>query len=209
MAMQASLAESTMMPWMRSSSRTLAVNGGKHRGAMRRRPALTPRVLADGEFIVELEAALLDFVEHEFERHELGEARRRDQLIAILLEQNAVAFGIEQDGVGNGDLKGLVLFGGHVRGGVSDDNGGEQTGHDSTQSPPPRQTRRPACNNASSLSERRRSMLVQTCARNRARAKGTVRKRENDARRKFTSQSIEAAPVQKLVGAVHSAWRVA
>ena len=104
-----------------------AVDGRKHCRAVRWRPALAPGVLTDGEFSVELEAALLDFVEHEFEGHELGKARGRHQLVAVLLEQNAVAVGIEQEALGTPSLKGLVLFGGHVRGGVRTDNGGQQT----------------------------------------------------------------------------------
>ena len=75
-----------------------AVDRRKHGRAVRRRPALAPGVLADGEFVVELDVALLDFVEHEFERHQFGEARRGDELIAVLVVQNAVAVGIEQDG---------------------------------------------------------------------------------------------------------------
>ena len=84
----------------------VAVDGGEHGRAVRRRAALAPGVLADGEFVVELDAALLDLVEHEFERHQLGEARRRDKLIAVLVEQKAVAVGIEQDRVGDAGLEG-------------------------------------------------------------------------------------------------------
>ena len=65
------------------------------------------------ERVVELEPALLDLVEHVFERHQLGEARRRHQLIAVLVEQQAVAVGVEQDGGGNAGLERFVLFGRH------------------------------------------------------------------------------------------------
>ncbi len=83
----------------------LAMDGRKHRGAVRRRPTLAPSVFADGELLVELELALLDLVEDEFQRHQLGKTCRRDRLISVLLEQNAVGLGVEQDGVGDAGLK--------------------------------------------------------------------------------------------------------
>ena len=117
----------------------LAVDGGEHRRAVRRRPALAPGVLADGELVVELDVTLLDFVEHEFERHQLGEARRGDELVAVLLVKNAVAFGIEQQRGGSAGLESLVLLDGHVRGGMSGGNGRDQQGGRTGPKRPPRQ----------------------------------------------------------------------
>ena len=83
----------------------LAVNGGKHGRAVRRRPAFAPGVFADGVSVVELDAALLDLVEQIFQRHQLGEACRLDGLIGVFLVQYAVAVGIEQDRGGHAGLK--------------------------------------------------------------------------------------------------------
>ncbi len=93
---------------------------------MRRRPALAPGVLADGKLVFELEVTLLDFVEYEFERHQLGEARRGHELVAVLLVKNAVAFGIEQQRGGGAGLESFVLLDGHVRGGMTGCNGRDQ-----------------------------------------------------------------------------------
>jgi len=60
---------------------------------------------------VEFDLALLDLIEQVFKRHQLGEAGRRHQLIAILLEQHAVAVGVEQKCGGNAGLKTFGLFG--------------------------------------------------------------------------------------------------
>ena len=59
----------------------LAVELGIHGRGVRRRAALAPGILADREFVGELEPALLELVEDVFDRHQLGEARREDQLI--------------------------------------------------------------------------------------------------------------------------------
>ena len=41
----------------------------------RRRAALAPGVLADDEFVLELEPPALEFVEHDLGSHQLGQAR--------------------------------------------------------------------------------------------------------------------------------------
>ena len=109
-----------------------AVDRGEHGRAARRRPALAPGVLADDELVVELEPALFDLVEHVFERHQLGEARGRDKLIAVLFVQDAVAVGIEEERGGNVGVEGFVLLRRRrrrrrVRNG---NQGGEQAGGD-------------------------------------------------------------------------------
>ena len=83
----------------------LAMDGREHGRAVRRRPTLAPGVLADGELLVELELALLELIEDEFQRHQLGKTCRLDGLVGVLLEQNAVGLGVEQDGVGDAGLK--------------------------------------------------------------------------------------------------------
>jgi len=121
-----------------------AVDGGEHRGAVRGRPALAPSVVADDVLVGELDAALLDFVEHEFKRHQFGEARRGNELIAVLLEQNAVALGIEHQRGRHAGLESLVLLDVHVRGGMSGSKGrGRQAARHSADrnaaNKPPRQ----------------------------------------------------------------------
>ena len=106
-----------------------AVDRRIHGRAVRRRPALAPRVFADEDLVLELESALLDLVEGVFQRHQLGEARRRHELVAVLLEQDAVAFGIHQDGVGDAGLEGLVLFRRHARRGMSGGDDGCRRQH--------------------------------------------------------------------------------
>ena len=91
---------------------------------------------------LELDAALLDFIEQEFERHEFGEARRGDKLIAVLLEQHAVAVGIEQQRRWHRSLEAVVLLEGHVGGGVTvgkgrDDQGGGYRAQGPTHRPAP------------------------------------------------------------------------
>ena len=76
---------------------------------MRRRAALAPGVLADRVFVVELEPALLDLVEDEFDRHQLGEARRENELVGVALEQHVAVFGVDQDGMRRADADFVLL----------------------------------------------------------------------------------------------------
>ena len=82
----------------------------KHARRARRRPAPAPGVLADDEGIAWPEAALLDLVEHHLRRHQLGEARRGNQVVGILLEDDAAAVGFDQDRVRCKGLKAPVLL---------------------------------------------------------------------------------------------------
>ena len=71
--------------------RNLAVDGGEHRRAARRRAALAPGVLADPVFVGQLDVALLEGVEDHLGRHQLHHAGRRAQFVGVLLEQHAAA----------------------------------------------------------------------------------------------------------------------
>src|SRR6516165_1609955 len=82
---------------------------------MRRGSSFAPRVLADDVFVIELDSTFLDFVEQKFQRHQLSQACRSHQLIAILFVQNAVAVGIEENGGGNARLKALIFLSGSSR----------------------------------------------------------------------------------------------
>ena len=62
-----------------------AMNGGEHGRAAGRRPALAPGIRADDELFLQGEVAFLDLVEDNLRRHQLGEARRRNELIGVLL----------------------------------------------------------------------------------------------------------------------------
>src|SRR5690349_19666878 len=89
--------------------RNLAVDRGEHRRPVRGSAAFAPRVLADREFVRELEAALLDLVENVFRGHQFGEAGRKDQLVSVTLVQYGAVFSIDQDGVRSRDIW-LVFF---------------------------------------------------------------------------------------------------
>ena len=71
-AMQASLPDWMMTPRSRSSTFTRLWIGANMVERARRRAALAPGIGADDEFVVELEAALLDLVEHDLGGHQLG-----------------------------------------------------------------------------------------------------------------------------------------
>ena len=58
-----------------------AVDRREHAGGARRRAARAPGVLADDDFIVERDIALLDLVEHELGGHQLGERSGIDQFV--------------------------------------------------------------------------------------------------------------------------------
>src|SRR5471032_1008044 len=89
----------------------LAVDRREHGGAVRGRAALAPGILADGVFVGELDAAFLDFVEHVFGGHQLGETGREDELVGVALEQHAAVFSVDQDRVRRADDR-LVLVAG-------------------------------------------------------------------------------------------------
>ena len=88
----------------------LAVEHGKHGGAVRRRAALAPGIFAHPVFVGEVDAALLELVEDVFGGHQLGEAGRIDQLVGVALEQHRAVIAVDQDRVRRGDRR-LVLLG--------------------------------------------------------------------------------------------------
>ena len=85
----------------------------EHRRAAGRAAAPAPGVLGDHELAVEIEPALLDLVEDDLDRHGLGRARGRDELVRCLLEQDRAGVVVHQDGVRG---KRLEPLGRHGRG---------------------------------------------------------------------------------------------
>ena len=75
-----------------------------------RAPAPAPGVLADDELVGRFQPALRDLVQHHFRGHQLGQAGGRRQLIGVLLEQHAAAFGIDQDRGRRRRLEAVVLL---------------------------------------------------------------------------------------------------
>ena len=74
---------------------------------------------------VELEPALLDLVEHDLRGHQLGEARRRNELVGALFEQHAAAVGIDQDRVRGRGLEPVAGLGARHRIGSGEGSGQE------------------------------------------------------------------------------------
>ena len=102
--MQASLADWMIMPCSRSSTGTLLCSAANMVEPCDGAPPLRQAFSLTTYSSVELDAALLDLVEHVFRGHQLGEARREDQLVGVALEQHAAVFRVDQDRVRRGDL---------------------------------------------------------------------------------------------------------
>src|SRR5215475_13575474 len=97
--MQASLPDCTMTPYRRSVTFTRLLSGANI--------AAPPRVLADQELGVGIEAAFLDLVEHHLHGHQLGQAGRERELVGGLIEQDAAAVGVDEDRVRRRGLESL------------------------------------------------------------------------------------------------------
>jgi hypothetical protein len=93
---------------------------------MRWRPTLSPGILTDDVFVVGFDPALLDLIEQKFKGHQFGETCRRNQLIAVLVVQDTVAFGVEQNCRGCAALKSLLFFARAGRCGLSNHQRGKQ-----------------------------------------------------------------------------------
>ncbi len=83
----------------------LAVDRQEHARRVGRRAAFAPRVLARHVFGIEGDVALLELVEHDLRRHQLGHAGGRRRRVGVFLEQDGAGRGIEQDDVGGGGFE--------------------------------------------------------------------------------------------------------
>ena len=90
--------------------RYLAVDGQEHGRSVRRRAAAPPSIGADAEFGRGLEPALLELVEDDFRRHQLGKAGGGNEVVGGLFEQYAAPLRVDQDGVRGGGLKAFIAF---------------------------------------------------------------------------------------------------
>jgi len=90
--------------------RHFAVDRHEHARRVRGRTAAPPGVDADVEFIARLELVLLEQVEHYLRRHQLGEARRRNEVVGGLFEQHAAALGFDENGVWRCGLKSFAAL---------------------------------------------------------------------------------------------------
>ena len=95
--MQASLPDWMMTPRSRSSTRTRLLIGANMLDVRDGAPPVRQALVLTQEFVVELQPALAELVEHDLRGHQLGQARGRDQLVGVRLEQDRAAFGIDQD----------------------------------------------------------------------------------------------------------------
>ena len=103
--MQASLPDCTTAPWIRSSTRDLLWIGRNMLDVWDGAPPSPPRVLARHVFGIELDVALLELVEHDLRRHQLGHAGGRCRRVGVFLEQDGAGRGVEQDDVGRGGIE--------------------------------------------------------------------------------------------------------
>ena len=66
---------------------------------------MPPGIFADQELLIHCEPALLQRIEHQDGRHELGHAGGKDEFIGILLVEHIAGARIDENGIGHARLE--------------------------------------------------------------------------------------------------------